>query len=101
MLQRKFGTARTGTGGAPAAAQATEILLAAIAGSDGTRSSVTARVLADRVNDGILGTFRFDRNGDMSPGPVTIYRVRDGHQTINRVVRVSSKLLRRRPTTGP
>jgi ABC-type branched-subunit amino acid transport system substrate-binding protein len=101
MLQRKFGTARTGTVGAPAAAQATEILLAAIARSDGTRSSVTARVLTDRVNDGVLGTFRFDRNGDMSRGPVTIYQVRDGHQTINRVVRVSSKLLRRRPTTGP
>jgi branched-chain amino acid transport system substrate-binding protein len=99
-LQRKFGTARTESGGAPAAAQATEILLAAIARSDGTRSSVTAHVLADRVKNGILGTFGFDRNGDMSPGPVTIYQVSGGRQTINRVVHVSSKLLRSRPT-GP
>jgi branched-chain amino acid transport system substrate-binding protein len=100
-LQRKFGTTRTGSGGAPAAAQATEILLAALARSNGTRSSVTAHVLADRVKGGILGTFRFDRNGDMSPGPVTVYRVKHGHQTINRVEHVSSKLLRRRPTAGP
>jgi branched-chain amino acid transport system substrate-binding protein len=100
-LERKFGTTRTGSGGAPAAAQAAEIVLAAIARSNGTRSSVTSHVLADRVNGGILGTFRFDGNGDMSPGPVTIFRVKNGHQTINRVVRVSSKLLRRRPTTGP
>lgn len=100
-LQRKFGTTRTESGGAPVAAQATEILLAAIARSNGTRASVTAHVLADRVNGGILGTFRFDRNGDMSPGPVTVYRVKHGHQTINRVVHVSSRLLRKRPTTGP
>jgi branched-chain amino acid transport system substrate-binding protein len=99
-LQRKFGTASTGSGGAPAAAQAAEILLASIAHSNGTRASVTSHVLAARVR-GILGTFRFDANGDMSPGPVTIYRVTNGHQTINRVVRVSSKLLRKRPTTGP
>ena len=84
-----------------AAAQATEILLASIARSDGTRASVTSHVLADRVNRGILGTFRFDLNGDMSPGPVTIYRVKHGRQTINRVVHVSSRLLVRRPTTGP
>jgi branched-chain amino acid transport system substrate-binding protein len=96
-LQQRFGRARTGSGGAPAAAQAAEILLAAIARSNGTRSSVTSHVLADRVNRGILGTFRFDRNGDMSPSPVTVYRVSHGRQTIDRVVRVSSELLRRRP----
>jgi branched-chain amino acid transport system substrate-binding protein len=100
-LQRKFGTTRTGSGGAPVAAQATEILLAAIARSNGTRSSVTEHVLADRVVGGTLGTFRFDRNGDMSPGPVTVYRVKHGHQIINRVVHVSSNLLRSRPTAGP
>jgi ABC-type branched-subunit amino acid transport system substrate-binding protein len=56
------------------AAQATELVLAAIAGSDGTRASVLARLRASTVSDGILGSFRFDRNGDMTPGWVAILR---------------------------
>ena len=56
------------------AAQATELVLAAIAGSDGTRASVLARLRASKVRDGILGSFRFDRNGDMTPGWVPILR---------------------------
>jgi len=54
--------------------QATELVLAAIAGSDGTRASVLARLRAAKVRDGILGTFRFDRNGDMTPAWVPILR---------------------------
>jgi ABC-type branched-subunit amino acid transport system substrate-binding protein len=45
-------------------AQATEVLLDAIADSDGTRSSVSERLLGVRVTDGILGSFDFDANGD-------------------------------------
>jgi ABC-type branched-subunit amino acid transport system substrate-binding protein len=41
-------------------AQATEILLKAIAASDGTRTSVTRNLLQTRVRGGILGSFRFD-----------------------------------------
>jgi branched-chain amino acid transport system substrate-binding protein len=92
-LLRKFGAARAGSGGAPAAAQAAEILLDAIGRSDGTRASVTAQVLATSVDGGILGTFRFDRNGDMSPSPVSVYRVQHGHQLLDRVLHVSSHLL--------
>jgi branched-chain amino acid transport system substrate-binding protein len=60
------------------AAQATEILLDAIARSDGTRRSVTREVFETEVRDGILGTFSFDRNGDTTAGSVTVYRVVDG-----------------------
>jgi branched-chain amino acid transport system substrate-binding protein len=56
-------------------AQAAEVLLEAIARSDGTRASVLKEVHAIEVNDGILGSFRFDANGDKTPGAITIYRV--------------------------
>ena len=57
------------------AAQAAELVLRAIAGSDGTRASVLARLRASKVTHGILGTFHFDSNGDMTPGWVTIVRL--------------------------
>lgn len=57
------------------AAQATELVLEAIAGSDGTRASVLERLRASREIHGILGTFRFDDEGDMAPGYVTILRI--------------------------
>jgi DNA-binding SARP family transcriptional activator/ABC-type branched-subunit amino acid transport system substrate-binding protein len=57
------------------AAQAAEILLDAIARSDGTRSSVTEELRRTTVEDGILGDIRFDEYGDLVAGPVTIFRV--------------------------
>ena len=56
-------------------AQAAEVLLDAIARSDGTRASVLRALRASEVNDGILGTFRFDANGDKTPEAIPIYRV--------------------------
>jgi ABC-type branched-subunit amino acid transport system substrate-binding protein len=53
------------------AAQAAEILLDAIARSDGTRSSVTRELFRTDVEDGILGDIRFDENGDLVEAPVT------------------------------
>jgi branched-chain amino acid transport system substrate-binding protein len=47
------------------AAQAAEVVLAAIDRSDGTRAAVLRELRASRVRDGILGTFRFDGNGDI------------------------------------
>jgi branched-chain amino acid transport system substrate-binding protein len=57
------------------AAQATELVLAAIARSDGSRASVLRALRASQVRDGILGTFRLDANGDMTPPRVTILRL--------------------------
>jgi ABC-type branched-subunit amino acid transport system substrate-binding protein len=56
------------------AAQAAEVLLDAIARSDGTRASVTRELMATRVRNGILGSFWFDRNGDTTIQRVTILR---------------------------
>jgi ABC-type branched-subunit amino acid transport system substrate-binding protein len=56
-------------------AQATELVLRAIARSDGTRQSVLAKLKASRVKNGILGSFRFDRNGDLTPAKMPIIRI--------------------------
>jgi branched-chain amino acid transport system substrate-binding protein len=57
------------------AAQATEVLLDAIARSDGSRGSVLDQLFHTRVRDGLLGSFAFDANGDTTESPVTILRV--------------------------
>jgi branched-chain amino acid transport system substrate-binding protein len=56
------------------AAQAAEVMLDAIARSDGTRASVTRELTATRVQNGFLGSFRFDRNGDTNRQWTTILR---------------------------
>jgi ABC-type branched-subunit amino acid transport system substrate-binding protein/DNA-binding beta-propeller fold protein YncE len=56
-------------------AQAAELVLRAIARSDGTRESVLEKLKASRVKDGILGSFRFDRNGDLTPAKMPIIRI--------------------------
>jgi ABC-type branched-subunit amino acid transport system substrate-binding protein len=56
------------------AAQATEVLLDAIARSDGTRESVIRELFRTDVKRGLLGDFTFDENGDISESPITILR---------------------------
>jgi YVTN family beta-propeller protein len=56
------------------AAQATTIMLDAIARSDGTRDSVRNELLGARVSRGLLGSFRFDARGDPTVRPITILR---------------------------
>jgi branched-chain amino acid transport system substrate-binding protein len=48
-------------------AQGAQIMLNAIAHSNGTRASVTAQLFKTRVKNGIMGTFHFDKNGDIAP----------------------------------
>jgi DNA-binding SARP family transcriptional activator/ABC-type branched-subunit amino acid transport system substrate-binding protein/streptogramin lyase len=83
------------------AAQAAEILLDAIARSDGTRSSVVRELHETTVEDGILGDIRFDENGDLVEGPFTIFRVvGKGHPgpepgaVVDRVILARADLLR-------
>jgi ABC-type branched-subunit amino acid transport system substrate-binding protein/tetratricopeptide (TPR) repeat protein/streptogramin lyase len=56
------------------AAQAAEVMLDAIARSDGTRASVTRELMTTRVQNGFLGSFRFDRRGDTTRQTMTILR---------------------------
>lgn len=56
-------------------AQAAETLLEAIARSDGTRTSVTRALFDLEIEDGILGSFSFDENGDMTPATISVFRI--------------------------
>jgi branched-chain amino acid transport system substrate-binding protein len=44
--------------------QAAQVVLDAIAASDGSRQSVIEQMLATKVTDGLLGSFSFNENGD-------------------------------------
>jgi branched-chain amino acid transport system substrate-binding protein len=53
------------------AAQAAQVVLGAIAKSDGTRASVTSKLFNLKVTNGVLGNFAIDANGDTTLGTVT------------------------------
>jgi ABC-type branched-subunit amino acid transport system substrate-binding protein len=72
---RAFGVLEEPVFGVLQAAQATELVLDAIARSDGTRASVLEELRGARVEDGILGDFRVDRHGDIYPVKLGIFRV--------------------------
>jgi branched-chain amino acid transport system substrate-binding protein len=89
----------------PEAAQAAEALLEAIERSDGTRASVLQELRRLDIEDGILGSFRFDENGDMTPPTISVFRVTGnereadapdfyGGADFDRLVRVSPELVR-------
>jgi len=76
------------------AAQATEVLLDAIARSDGTRASVLRALFATRVNNGVLGSFAFTSEGDITAGAVTIFRLTQGQLRVAQVITPPASLLR-------
>jgi branched-chain amino acid transport system substrate-binding protein len=67
-------------------AQAADVLLDAIARSDGTRASVTSAVFATRVRKGLTGSFSFTPAGDTTTGSVTMVRVERGKPVPLRIV---------------
>jgi branched-chain amino acid transport system substrate-binding protein len=84
------------------AAQATEVLLDALARSDGTRGSVIDELFRTRMRGSLIGDIAFDERGDITEGTVTILRVVgrgrspniasvDG-TVVERVMRLSPKL---------
>jgi branched-chain amino acid transport system substrate-binding protein len=89
----------------PEAAQATEALLDAIERSDGTRVSVLRELFDLRIENGILGSFSFDENGDMTPATISVFRIAGkrgeadapdfyGGADFDRIVRVPPDLVR-------
>jgi len=77
----------------PEAMQAAEVLLQAIARSDGTRRSVLEQLRRIHVENGVLGSFRFDARGDMSPRVITVQRVQRGRIVFNRLISVPATLV--------
>ena len=72
---RDIGTFDTPVFGVLPAGQTTELILDAIARSDGTRASVLEELRGAKVEDGILGDFRIDRYGDITPARLAIFRI--------------------------
>jgi branched-chain amino acid transport system substrate-binding protein len=71
-------------------AQAAEIMLDAIAASDGSRADVIAKLFETNVTDGYLGSFNINENGDPAgaEGAVvgfTIYKATDKLNTVKTV----------------
>jgi len=85
-IARRFGPYRLGSGGPAYAAEAMEVMLDAIARSDGTRASVNSALFTTHIGDGILGTFGFDRNGDTTYNPILIFRLSHGKGVLDRVL---------------
>jgi branched-chain amino acid transport system substrate-binding protein len=75
------------------AAQAIDVLLGAIARSDGTRSSVTSNLFETQISNGILGSFGITPTGDTTLNVVAIYRIIDGKVTTFANVVVPDALL--------
>ena len=77
---REFGASQPGgkvSVEAVYAAQATEVLLDAIARSDGSRPSVTRALLDTDLRGGLIGDVSFDADGDVQPRPFTVFRLVD------------------------
>lgn len=68
------------------AGQAAQVLLNAIANSNGTRASVTAQLFKTKVVGGILGTFVIDPNGDTNLKAISIYKVVGGQGPFDRLI---------------
>ena len=71
-------------------AQAAEVMLNAIGESDGTRADVIAKLFEQKINDGYLGTFEINENGDPggAEGAVvgfTIYKATDKLETVTTI----------------
>lgn len=72
--------------GALYGAAAAELVLDAIAASDGGRRSVVTHLFKSSTRPSILGRIGFDRNGDPKTGPVTVYRIRRKKTTTSEVL---------------
>jgi branched-chain amino acid transport system substrate-binding protein len=68
------------------AAQAADVMLAAIAASDGTRAGVADQLFKVNITNGILGHVQFNPNGDVNSNPVTIYIVAHGKSATYKVI---------------
>jgi branched-chain amino acid transport system substrate-binding protein len=73
-------------------AQAAQVMLDAIEKSDGTRSDVISKVYATKVDNGLIGSFSFNKNGDLSgaKGAAVLFTIYTGTNHLKTIL-----------TTGP
>jgi branched-chain amino acid transport system substrate-binding protein len=75
------------------AAQAAEVVIQAIAKSDGTRASVASSLFKVKIRNGLLGPISFNANGDVPATPVTIYKVTGGKPATYTVIVPTNSLV--------
>lgn len=68
------------------AAQAAEVLIAAIEKGGTDRAAVSSALFETDVTDGIVGSFQIDENGDTTLGKVSVYQVKNGEETFTKTV---------------
>jgi DNA-binding SARP family transcriptional activator/ABC-type branched-subunit amino acid transport system substrate-binding protein len=78
---------------AVAAAQATDVMLGAIARSDGSRASVTRNLFRTRISNGIFGSFWITPAGDTTLNAVAVHRITGGKVTRSGTVVVPDALV--------
>ena len=83
------------------AAQAADVLLDAIARSDGTRASVVRELFATRIHNGIVGNFAITPQGDTSARTITFYRVAHAALRPWQVITPPANLLRATSSSPP
>jgi branched-chain amino acid transport system substrate-binding protein len=74
-------------------AQATHMLLDAIARSGGSRARVTENLLRSRIRHGLIGDFAIDQNGDTTLTTVGMYVIRDGRLAFETAITPAPELL--------
>ena len=81
----------SGFAGTAETAPATEVLLDAIARSNGKRASVVEELFETRMKGGTLGSFSFDRRGDIAPARIALFTIRNGAVVVDGVVRAPAR----------
>jgi branched-chain amino acid transport system substrate-binding protein len=76
------------------AAQAAEVMVQALAQSNGTRADVAKQLFKVHLKNSILGNVSFTANGDVTANPVTIYRVKSGSSKTFKVIVPPKALVR-------
>jgi branched-chain amino acid transport system substrate-binding protein len=77
-------------------AQATHMMLDAIADSDGSREKVLDNLFDARVEDGYVGDFEIDRYGDTTLNTIAVYRIEHGRLRFQTAITPPAELLARR-----
>jgi branched-chain amino acid transport system substrate-binding protein len=80
------------------AAQAAQIVLDAIAKSDGSREQVIANLFKTKVTDGILGSFQITSTGDVSKPTYAFYKIQNGQQTDFKIIQAPKDIVQKELT---
>jgi branched-chain amino acid transport system substrate-binding protein len=76
-------------------AQATEMLLDAIADSQGSRARAAGALMHAQIPDGLIGDFAVDPSGDTTLATMGVYRIQDGRLRFEAAVTPAPELLAR------